>query len=601
MPSKLRRKIGGTRLRRCYFRLLPHIRPYALRAILAIGLCLVAGAMDAVIAWSLKPYTDLVMVEKSLHAAWYIPFLIVTFAAVQGILNYFASYLNAWVGEKVTTDLKFRLYRKLLSFEAEYFDRNKSGDIVFRFNTDAELASTGLLAKLKVVVSRISSSAALITVLIVNSWQMAIIAITVLGLSFIPIAKIRQKVQKTIDQAALTSSKIITVYNESYAGNRTISSYNLAAMQEKKLQTILLDLFRRGVKLTQHTSWLSPIMHVIVSIGIGLTIAYGSNLIVTGQITSGNFVSFIVAVVALYNPIKNLGNNFREFQTTLSAVERIFEILDRDPKMKEQPGARMLKGLRSDIAFENVTFGYRADMPPVLKNFSLRVKRGETIALVGSSGGGKTTVVSLLPRFYDVVAGAIKINGKDIRTYTFESLRDNIAIVFQDNFLFSGTIRENVVVGKHDATDKEVMIALEMAYLNEFVSATKDGLDTHVGERGICLSGGQKQRIAIARAFIKDAPIIILDEATSALDNESEAIVQKAMDNLMADKTVFVIAHRLSSIKNADRIAFIGNGELLELGNHDELMSIEHGQYRSLYNIQFSAEKPQKRVDNYMD
>jgi subfamily B ATP-binding cassette protein MsbA len=557
--------------------------------------------MDAVIAWSLKPYTDLVMVEKSLHAAWYIPFLIVTFAAVQGILNYFASYLNAWVGEKVTTDLKFRLYRKLLSFEAEYFDRNKSGDIVFRFNTDAELASTGLLAKLKVVVSRISSSAALITVLIVNSWQMAIIAITVLGLSFIPIAKIRQKVQKTIDQAALTSSKIITVYNESYAGNRTISSYNLAAMQEKKLQTILLDLFRRGVKLTQHTSWLSPIMHVIVSIGIGLTIAYGSNLIVTGQITSGNFVSFIVAVVALYNPIKNLGNNFREFQTTLSAVERIFEILDRDPKMKEQPGARMLKGLRSDIAFENVTFGYRADMPPVLKNFSLRVKRGETIALVGSSGGGKTTVVSLLPRFYDVVAGAIKINGKDIRTYTFESLRDNIAIVFQDNFLFSGTIRENVVVGKHDATDKEVMIALEMAYLNEFVSATKDGLDTHVGERGICLSGGQKQRIAIARAFIKDAPIIILDEATSALDNESEAIVQKAMDNLMADKTVFVIAHRLSSIKNADRIAFIGNGELLELGNHDELMSIEHGQYRSLYNIQFSAEKPQKRVDNYMD
>ena len=252
--------------------------------------------------------------------------------------------------------------------------------------------------------------------------------------------------------------------------------------------------------------------------------------------------------------------------------------------------AKELKCFKHDIEFEHVTFEYVKNKP-VLKDINLVVKHGETIALVGNSGGGKSTLVSLLPRFYEVTKGEIKIDGINIKDYTQESLRNNISIVFQDNFLFSGTIRENIILGKQNAADEEIQRALKMAYLDEFVSTLKDGLNTQIGERGILLSGGQKQRVAIARAFLKDAPIVILDEATSALDNKSEAIVQKAIDNLMQDKTVFVIAHRLSTIKNADRIAVINEGKLVELGNHDELMSIENGQYKTLYEMQFKKQE----------
>ena len=246
----------------------------------------------------------------------------------------------------------------------------------------------------------------------------------------------------------------------------------------------------------------------------------------------------------------------------------------------------------TNIEFKDVWFEYVENVP-VLKNINLQIKQGETIALVGNSGGGKTTIVNLLPRFYDIKSGSISIDGIDIRDYTLESLRQNIAVVFQDNFLFSGTIRDNILLGNENATEEQINQAVKMAYLDEFIASLQEGLNTQIGERGILLSGGQKQRVAIARAFLKDAPIIILDEATSALDNKAEAIVQKAIDNLMQDKTVFVIAHRLSTVRNADKIAVINEGELVELGNHDELMSIENGQYKTLYEMQFKKQEVQ--------
>lgn len=577
---------------KCCVQMGPYIRPYCLRAVLAVLCCILAGSMDAVIAWSLKPYTDLVMVEKSIKAAWYIPFVIVLFAVVQGTLNYFASYFNAWVGGRITNDLKFKLYKKLLTLETAYFDKTCSGDIIFKFNNDADTASNGLLAKLKMVISRIASTVSLIFVLIINSWKLAVIAIFILGLSFLPVAKIRKKMHEIIRKSITAGSKIITVYNESYSGNKTIASYNLSRFQESKLKQILVDLFNINIKMVQRTSWLSPTMHVIISVGVGLSIAYGSYLIVTNQITSGSFVSFIVALVALYNPVKNLGSSFKEFQVSMAAVDRVFDTLMIEPVVREAADAIELVGLKKEIVFDNVSFEYRVDTA-ILQNFSLCVKKGETIALVGNSGGGKTTIVSLLPRFYDVSSGSIKIDGIDIRMYSFSSLRDNISVVFQDNFLFSGTIRENIIIGKVEATKEEVDIALKMAYLDEFVDTLKDGIDTEVGERGILLSGGQKQRVAIARAFIKNAPIVILDEATSALDNRAEAIVQRALENLTADKTVFVIAHRLSTIKNADKIAVIDHGRLAEFDSHNELVKIEDGIYRKLYEMQFSKNTPE--------
>lgn len=590
MTNTLIDKIKQTQAYVNYSRMWPYVKPYWFRALMAVLICIPIGSLDAVIALALKPYMDLVMVEKTVQSPWYIPFGIVAFTCIQGMLNYLATYLNTWVGGKITNDLKFNLFKKMLTFETAYFDRKKSGDIVYRFNNDADTACAGLLDNLKTFVSRLFSSISLVCVLIYNSWQLAIIAIVVLGCAFLPLAKIRERIKSVMDKSVAAGSTIITAYNEAFAGNKTITSYNLDTYQEKKFKNNLNNIFSLKIKMIQRTSWLSPMMHVIVSVGIGLAIGYGSHLILTKQITSGNFVSFITALIMLYTPIKNLGNNFNAVQFSFMAIERVFNVLDAKPAIKDKPDAVPLKGVHDSIVFDHVNFEYIKNKP-VLKDINLSVNAGETIALVGNSGGGKSTIVSLIPRFYDVKSGAIKIDGIDIRDYTLKSLRANISVVFQDNFLFSGTIKENILLGKQNATDEEINKALEMAYLDEFVKTLKDGINTYIGERGILLSGGQKQRVAIARAFIKNAPIVILDEATSALDNKSEAIVQKAIDNLMKDKTVFVIAHRLSTVQNAHRIAVINEGKLAELGSHDELMQIENGLYKNLYNMQFKKQE----------
>lgn len=574
-----------------YSKIMPYVKPYWFRALLAVLICIPIGSLDAVIALSLKPYMDLVMVEKSVNSPWYIPFAIVAFTTLQGFLNYLATYMNTWVGTKITNDLKLDLYKKMLTLETAFFDKKKSGDIVFRFNNDADLACAGLLDNLKTFVSRLFSSLSLVGVLFYNSWQLALIAVFVLGCAFLPLTKIRKRIKDVLDKSIAITASIITSYNESYAGIKTIASYNLDRIQESKFEKILNSLFSFKMKLIQRTSWLSPMMHVIVSVGIGIAIGYGSHLILTDQITSGNFVSFITALIMLYTPIKNLGNNFNAVQFSFLAIERVFDILDSQPKIKDKNNAFELKNINS-IEFKNVNFEYIKDRP-VLKNINLNVNSGETIALVGNSGGGKSTIVSLIPRFYDINSGSIRIDGMDIRDLTLRSLRQNIAIVFQDNFLFSGTIRDNIMLGNENASEEDVDKAVKMAYLDDFVSGLTNGLDTQIGERGILLSGGQKQRVAIARAFLKNAPIVILDEATSALDNKAEAIVQKAIENLMQDKTVFVIAHRLSTIQNADKIVVINEGEIVEIGSHEELLKIENGAYRLLYEMQFKKQSAQ--------
>ena len=583
---QLIQKFKNSQAYKNYSKMLPYVKPYWFRALMAVLICIPIGALDAVIALSLKPYMDIVMVEKSVESPWYIPVGIVTFTTLQGLLNYFATYLNTWVGGKITNDLKLSLYKKMLTFETGYFDKRKSGDIVWRFHNDADIACTGLLENLKLFLSRLFSAISLIAVLFYNSWQLALIAIIVLGGAFVPLANLRKRIKGVLDKSVSATSAAITAYNESFAGNKTIISYNLANLQTKKFKNILENIFSLKIKIVQRTSWLSPMMHVIVSIGIGLAIGYGSHLILSGQITSGNFVSFITALIMLYTPIKTLGSKFSAVQLSFLAIERVFEILETKPTITDKENAKIMKSIEKNIQLDNVCFEYIKNKP-VLKGISLEIQKGETIAFVGNSGGGKSTVVGLIPRFYDIKSGAIKIDGVDIRDYTMQSLRDNIAVVFQDNFLFAGTIKENILLGKQNATDAEVKKAIEMAYLDEFIKTLKDGWNTQIGERGMLLSGGQKQRVAIARAFLKDAPIIILDEATSALDNKAEAIVQKAIDNLMKDKTVLVIAHRLSTVQNANKIAVIDGGKLVELGTHEQLMEIPNGQYKTLYNMQF--------------
>lgn len=583
-------KIKNNRVYINYKRMWPYVKPVWFRALCSMLICIPIGSLDAVIALALKPYMDLVMVEKTIASPWYIPLGIVAFTSIQGGLKYLSSYLSTWVGGRITNGLKFDMFKKLLTLPTSFYDKRNSGDIVFQFNNQADIACNGLLDNLSVFTQRIFSSISLVGVLFYNSWQLALIAVLVLGCAFAPVAKLQKRIKSVMEKTVFADASIITEYNEVFAGNKTITSYNLQGHETNKFQEILKSIFTLRIKMVQKTQWLSPMMHVIVSIGIAAAIGYGSHLIMSNQITSGNFVSFITALILLYTPVKNIGNNLNAVQFSFFSIEKIFEVLDSTPEIRDCENPIILPREHNSIKFNDVNFEYVENVP-VLKNINLSINKGETVAFVGNSGGGKTTIVNLIPRFYDVKSGSITIDDIDIRNISLESLRQNIAVVFQDNFLFSGTIRENILLGNETATEEQINQAVKMAYLDDFIATLQDGLNTVIGERGVLLSGGQKQRVAIARAFLKNAPILILDEATSALDNKAEAVVQKAIDNLMQDKTVFVIAHRLSTIQNADKIVVINQGEIVETGTHEQLLQIENGAYKALYEMQFKHQE----------
>ena len=583
--NKVIKKLKSTYTISNYCKILPYVKPYWVRALIGVLITIPIGAMDAVIAGALQPYMDVVMMEKNTASTSYIPILIILFSSVQSLLNYTATYLNTWVGQKISQSLKITLFEKLMHYDASFFDKSTSGDILFRFNYDVDMACAGLLSNLKLFTTRVFSSLSLIGVLIYNSWQLAIVAIIVLLGALYPLTTVRRRIKSLMDKTIFSGSAVMTHYNETFNGNRIVTSYNLYNYQLDRFRNTLHSVFKLGIKMIQRTGMMSPLMHFVVSLGVAIIIWLGSYLIVTQKITPGNFVAFIAALIMLYNPIKSIGNNFNSVQLSLMAMERVFGLLEAVPAIHDKANAVPLNAVRNTIEYKDVCFEYVPNKP-VLKHINLKVDVGQTIAFVGNSGGGKTTMVNLLPRFYDVKSGKIEIDGVDIRDMQLDSLRDKIAIVFQDNFLFAGTIRENILLGKEDATQEEVNKAVKAACLEEFIASLDKGLDTEIGERGVLLSGGQKQRIAIARAFLKNAPIVILDEATSALDNKSEAIVQQAIDNLMADRTVFIIAHRLSTVRNADKIVVVNYGEIVEMGSHEELMAKEDSIYRSLYRAQ---------------
>ena len=568
-----------------YRRMWPYIKPFWVRACIGVALTVPVGALDGVVAMFLKPFMDRVMVEKQHDFSLWIPFLIVGFTVVQGCLIYASNYVNTWVASKITINVKRKLYEKLLSMDTAYFDTNNSGTILMRYSNDAETASAGLVNNLKQFLSKLFSSISLVFVLFYNSWQLALIGIAVLGLFVYPMSVVRKKMKDILTKTVGNMSYVMTIYNETFAGNKTIRSFTLENEFIGRFHKFTDMSFNLAMKMVKGTNWLSPLMHVIMSIGIALVIGYGSYLIVNGIITSGNFVSFIAALMLLYTPLKSVGNNYVSMQQSFLAIERIFEILELKPSIQDKEKAVELEGVKTGIAFEHVSFNYTPDRE-VLHDISLQIPIGHKIALVGNSGGGKTTVYSLLPRLYEVTKGKIKIDGIDIKDMSQKSLRRNIAMVFQDNFLFSGSIKDNILLGNSAASDEVIWHALEGACLADFVKGLPQGLDTQIGERGILLSGGQKQRLAIARTFVKDAPIVILDEATSALDNKSEQVVQQALDNLMKNRTVIVIAHRLSTVKNADKIIVINNGSIVEEGKHEELLE-KKGVYATLYSTQF--------------
>lgn len=588
-------------------KIFPYIKPVMGRAIMNLIIAIPLGLLDGVVALSLKPYLDLVIngdpaqtyhiMGHDIHIqatfAAIIPFGIVGFALFQGILKYLSNYLTDWTGNKISNALKIDLFKKLTNLDPQFYDVNSSGLVLTRFLSDPDTASRNIIESLKSFIATFFGLIGLIGVLLYNSWQLAIIGVTVMGIAITPVALIRKKIKSVSNANMVVGGNMTTNFNETFAGNKIMTAYNLQKNQNNKFESQIQQQFHLAMSLTKRVGWMSPIMYFVCSIGIAIVMSFGNHLILTGQMTAGSFASFVTSLLLLYKPTKTLGNTLTSLQGTFVAMGRVFELFDLEPHIKDAPDAVELTEFNKNIEFKNVNFEYEQGVP-VLKNFSLSVNKNETLALVGNSGGGKSTVVSLLPRFYDVTSGSLEFDGVDIKNFHLRSLRNQISFVFQDNFLFSGTIRQNIMMGNENASDDALEKVVKMAHLDEFTNSLEKGLDTFVGERGTTLSGGQRQRVAIARAMLKDAPIVILDEATSALDNKSEAIVQKALDNLIQNKTVFVIAHRLSTIKNADRIAVVNEGELAELGTHAELMQIEDGIYRKLYEMQFKSQEEAK-------
>ena len=578
-------------------RIWPYIKPVMFRIIIGVALAIPLGLLDGAVAFALKPYIDIVIngntfvykgltLTRDLLAAL-IPWVVILLAIVQGVLKYLNSYLTDWISLKISNSVKEDLFKKLVYLDSKFYDENTSGLVISRFLSDPDTASRSIVDSIKTLITAFTGSIGLIAVLLYNSWKLAFVGVIVLVCAFLPMTLIRKRVKRVSNASMVVGSGMTTNVNETYHGNKIISGYCLQEDIYLKFKAQVRELFGLSMSLTKRTGWLSPIMYFIASIGIAVVMVVGNHLVITGEMSTGSLASFITSLLLLYKPIKTLGSTLTNMQTIFVAMSRVFELFDLQPEIKNKENAKELQEVKNNITFENVSFEYEENKP-VLNNVSFEVKKGEIIALVGNSGGGKSTIVNLIPRFYDVKNGSIKIDDTDIREFTLTSLRSHISEVFQDNFLFSGTIRENILMGKKDATEDELQQAIHAAHLDDFINTLENGIDTTIGERGASLSGGQRQRVAIARAMIKNAPILILDEATSALDNKSEAIVQKALENLIKGRTVFVIAHRLSTIKNADKIAVINEGQLVEMGSHDELMQIPNGQYKYLYEMQFA-------------
>ncbi len=581
-------------------RIFPYIKPFLGRVILGFIIAIPVGLLDGVVSFSLKPYMDYVIGKQNLvifgheinymYLAYAMPFAIVLFAAFQGLLRYLNTYLTDWTSYKITNSVKVDLFSRLVYMDTSFFDQNTSGLILNRYLTDPDTASRGIVDNITTLIVSVFGAVSLVVVMLYSSWKLALVGVVVLTAAFVPVFFIRKKIKSVSNKNIVITGGIMTTMNETYSGNRVVTAYNLHERQNNLFKQGISDSFNVLISLTKRVGWMSPIMYMIASCGIAFVLFYGTKLIYDGQMTAGGFASFVTSLLLLYKPVKTLGRTLSHIQTIFVSLGRVFELFDYVPTIRDREQTIDIHEIKYGITFDNVSFEYVSDTP-VLKNISLEVNKGETLAIVGNSGGGKSTIVNLIPRFYDVKSGAIKIDNIDIRNFKLEDLRNNISFVFQDNFLFSGTIRENIMLAKPNATEEELNSALSASHLDDVISSLPDGLDTLLGERGLTLSGGQRQRVAIARAMIRNTPIVVLDEATSALDNESEAIVQKALDNLMENKTVFVIAHRLSTIKNADRIAVINNGELVELGSHDELISIKNGQYKHLYDMQFKGKE----------
>ena len=547
--------------------------------------CMVfVSAASAATAFLVKPVLDDVFFKKDLMMLKLVPLAIVGIFILKGVFDYGQGYLISFVGQRIITDLREKIYHHLHSLALPFFTKNPTGVLMSRILNDVNLVQGAVTDAVTGLLKDIFTIIGLVFVVFYQDWQLALIALVVFPVAVYPIVKFGRKLRSYSTRTQTAMADLSTMLLETISGTRIVKAFNMEDYERKRFSKINERLFRIIMKAFRVRAVSHPLMETLGGLGIAAIVFYGGYNVIRGAATPGTFFSFLAALLMLYEPVKRLSNVNNSIQQGLAGASRIFEVLDTVPEIRNKPEARTLGQIREGIEFQNVSFKYEEDW--VLKNINLQIKVGEVVAFVGSSGGGKTTLVNLVPRFYDVNSGRILIDGQDIRDLTVESLRSKIAIVTQQTILFNDTVEHNIAYGNIGQPHEKIIEAAEAAFAHNFIRNLPEGYQTLIGEQGVKLSGGERQRLSIARALLKNAPILILDEATSSLDSESEVEVQNALDFLMRGRTTLVIAHRLSTIRKANRIIVLSNGGIVEEGKHEELLQRE-GEYRKLYMLQF--------------
>lgn len=580
-----------------YKRLLQFVKPYWHRLAGAMVCMLMVSAATSASAFLVKPVLDEVFFKQDLVMLKLIPLAIVGIFFLKGLFDYGQAYLMSYVGQRIIADLREKIYNHLQSLSLSFFTRNPTGVLMSRIINDVNMVQGAVTEGVTGLLKDFFTIIGLVGVVFYRDWKLALVALVVFPLAVYPIVKFGRKLRSYSTRSQSTMGDISSILLETIAGNRIVKAFSMEDYERKRFALENRKLFGILMKLVRVRAFSHPLMEFLGGLGIAFIVFYGGYNVIKGVATPGTFFSFLAALLMLYEPVKRLSNVNNTVQQGLAAASRIFDVLDTIPEIVNKPEAKVVTSIAKGIEFRDVSFKYEENW--VFKNINLKIKVGEVVAFVGASGGGKTTLLNLLPRFYDVSSGRILIDGADIRDLTVESLRSMIGIVTQQTILFNDTVKNNVSYGKIGKSFEEVVKAAEAAYAHNFIQNLPQGYDTIIGEQGVKLSGGERQRISIARALLKNAPILILDEATSSLDSESEIEVQKALEHLMQGRTTLVIAHRLSTIRKANRIIVIANGVIVEEGTHEELLERD-GEYRKLYLLQFidSDLEKAKRVEN---
>jgi subfamily B ATP-binding cassette protein MsbA len=574
-----------------YKRLIKYLKPHKGRMIAAIFGMIGVSAITALLAYLVKPVLDDIFFAKRLNMLYLLPPLVVIIYLVKGVLSFTNNYQMSYIGNATVSRMRDQLFSSLQRQPLSFFDGEATGVLMSRLTYDVNLLQTAVTTVVTSFFRDSFTVLGLAAVIFYREWHLALLAMVVFPLAVVIIVRLGQRMRVISHKTQVANAELYTVLQESLQGQRIVKAFTREDYEEQRFFRANWDYFRIRMKLNAIRVLSPPIMEFLGSLGMGAIIFYGGYNVIRGHSTPGTFFSFLAALLMLYQPIKSLSSVQNIAQEGLAAAVRVFDLMDREPEIGDAPGATTLAPLAREIRYAQVSFAYDG-RENVLHDIDFSVGRGEVVALVGPSGAGKSTLMNLLPRFYEATGGAICIDGRDIREVTLASLRGQIGVVTQQTILFNDTVRHNVAYGRLSASEDEIINALKAAHAYDFVMALPEGLDTLIGEQGVRLSGGERQRLAIARALLKDPPILILDEATSSLDSEAEREVQQALDRLIAGRTTLVIAHRLSTVMGADRIMAMEDGRIVETGTHTELLT-RNGLYRRLYEMQFAREEEQ--------